>query len=200
MPKVVTALLLATSLVCLVHAPAPVHAQSTVDFTGQSNIFVGFSASPPQQMAGGAITATFAELRNLGLMADFRITTDSPRNDIFLSGRSPDQADNDGDIFLRERSTWRTVGLSAVKGLTPEFAIYVGGGVTRKEVYLRYEDETRERAAPLGVYWVEDEDQSTDFANVVAGAFLRMGNRLAVQVGGQSAPRSFVLGGHFRIR
>lgn len=178
--------------------PGMLHAQSTVDFTGRSHLFVGYTASPPQQMAGFALAATSAGLGGWGLLVDGRFTTDSPAGDIFLSDRTPEQADSEGDRFHRERSAWTTLGLSAVKGLTPEFAVYLGGGVAWETVYFQYEDDTRE-LAPLGFYWVEDEVQSTVHPNVTLGAFLRMGNRLVAKVGGQSAPRAFVLGGYLRI-
>jgi hypothetical protein len=199
MQRTSTIAALAASLALVAGAAGPIQGQSALDFTGESNWFVGFSASPPQQMAGVATAVTFARLGGWGLLADMRFTTDSPRGDIFLSGRSPDDSDSDGDIFRRERSTWTSLGLSAVRGLTPEFAVYAGGGVTWETVYIQYEDGTRERAAPLGFYWVEDEEQSVSHPNVLLGVMMRMGNRLAVQVGGQTAPRSFVLGGYVRI-
>lgn len=199
MQKTSTIVALAASLALGAGGAGPIQAQSTVDFTGESNWFVGFSTSPPQQMAGVVTAVTFSRLGGWGLLADMRFTTDSPRGDIFLSGRTPGEADADGDEFQRNRSTWTSLGLSAVRGLTPEFAVYGGGGVTWETAYIQYFDETRERAAPLGFYWVEDEERSMVHPNVLFGVLMRIGNRLAVQVGGQTAPRSFVLGGHVRI-
>lgn len=194
-----TALLPAgVTLLALAFLQAPLAAQATVDFTGRSHLFVGYSASPPQQMLGFAVTFMSDRFHNLGLMADARFTSDSPAGNFFVADRTPGQADTDGDIFLRQRSAWGSVGASVVKGLTPEFAVYAGGGATWETVYLQYEDETRE-FGQLGIYWIEDPEQSTIHPNVTLGAFLRMGGRLMVQVGGQTAPRGFTLGGHFRI-
>lgn len=190
------ALILAASLL-----PSPVQAQerATVNFTERSNWLLGYVAAPPRQMLGFGAAAILRDVGSWGLMVDGRITTDSPARDDGISDRTPAQADNEGDIFNLDKNAWSSVNLAVVKGVTPEFAAYVGGGVSWRTAYLRYFDETRERGE-LGFYWVEDEAESQVFPNVQGGVFFRLGDHLVFQIGGQSAPVGVITGIHLRVR
>lgn len=179
-------------------APTPTLAQSTVNFADDSNWLVGYVAAPPRQMAGFGTSFTRGQWNGWGLMADVRWTLDSPARGTFFADRTPDQADQEGDVFNLEENAWTSVGAAAVKGVTPELAVYLGGGVSWRTAYIRYFDQTRERG-DLGFYWVEDAAESRSFPNVQGGAFFRLGHRLVIQAGGQTAPAGFVFGGHLRV-
>lgn len=178
--------------------PEPAQAQSTVNFTERSNWLVGYVAAPPRQMLGFGTAATRGAWNGWGAMADVRLTLDSPASRTFLSDRTPEQADAEGDAVNLEENAWTTVGAAVVKGVTPELAVYLGGGVSWRTAYIRYFDESRERG-DLGFYWVEDAENSRTFPNVHGGGFFRLGHRLVIQAGGQTAPAGFVFGGHLRV-
>jgi hypothetical protein len=128
---------------------------------------------------------------------DGKFTHDSPGREHDLLDLTPSEA-REFDIQNIDENAWTTLNVSLVRGLTPEFAAYLGGGVSWKTVYLRFLDESRERD-PLGFYWIEDPEDSRTYPNVQAGALFRMGDRLLVQFGGHSAPMGFHVGGHVRV-
>jgi hypothetical protein len=102
------------------------------------------------------------------------------------------------DIPFRDDSAWATVNLAAVRGITEELAVYLGGGAAWRTIYSQFFDETGERGE-LGHYWVKDEDRSQVHANILAGAFFRMGNRLVFQFGAETAPAGFSAGMHLLL-
>lgn len=177
--------------------PPSLQAQSTVDFANRTTFMTGYVVSPPQQLAGFGVGAVFTGLRGFGFYVDGRVSTDSPAREALLP-LTPTDAEADGDFFHREQSAWTNVNVSVVWGLTPEFAAYLGGGIAWETVYLNYEDFTGEKG-DLGFYWVEDFDQPELHPSVTAGAFFRMGNRLIVQFGGQTAPIGFIVGLNVRV-
>lgn len=177
--------------------PSPLAAQSTVNFTERSNWFVGFVISPPRQMLGFGAGAVLGTYGGWGLLVDGKLTHDSPDRQHDLLDLSPAEA-REFDIQNIDENAWTTLNLSLVRGLTPEFAVYAGGGISWKTVYLRFLDETQERGH-LGFYWIEDPDDSRTHANVQVGGLFRMGDRLIVQFGGHSAPMGFHVGGHVRV-
>ncbi|MFW5905063.1 MAG: hypothetical protein ACOCUZ_02480 [bacterium] len=170
---------------------------ATVNFTERSNWLVGYVAAPPRQMLGFGAAATFRTLNGWGFILDGRITTDSPGRDESLLDISRSAADA-MDVWTLDKDAWSTVTIGIVKGLTPEFAGYFGGGVSWKTAYSRYLDESRERG-DLGHYWVEDEAESRVYPNVHGGVFFRMGDHLVIQFGGQSAPMGVITGAHLRV-
>lgn len=177
--------------------PAPASAQSTVNFTERANWFAGFVISPPRQMVGFGAGAVLGSYGGWGLLMDGRLTHDSPARQHDLMDLTPAEA-REFDIQNIDENAWTTLNLALVRGLTPEFAAYVGGGISWKTVYLRFLDETQERGH-LGFYWIEDPEDSRTHANVQAGALFRMGDRLIIQFGGHSAPMGFHVGGHVRF-
>jgi hypothetical protein len=193
-----TGIVVAGSLLWTASAPSPLAAQGTVDFGEGYNVLVGYVASPPRQMLGLGVVGVLGDRGGWGLMVDGRLTTDSPSGTV-LSDRTPLQADADGDVFNVDKNTWNTVNVALVKAVGREFAFYAGGGVSRKTAYLRYFDPSRERG-DLGFYWVENETESKTHPNIQAGGLFRVGDRLVVQAGGQSAPMGVTAGVHLRLR
>jgi hypothetical protein len=174
-------------------------AQRVVDFEGlRTNWLVGYVANPPEQLLGIGAGAVFPNSGGWGFQVNVKSSTDSPRNDFFEPDITPADASEMGDFFFRDRSHWRSVNLALVKALSSEFALYLGGGLSDREVFFQYEDPSGERGN-LGIYWIEDDEQSELFANVVAGAYFRIGRRLVVQVGAERAPAGFTIGGLFLV-
>jgi hypothetical protein len=178
---------------------APASGQPVVDFSHASNWFVGYVANAPQQLLGFGTGLMVPGLRGFGVYTDVKITTDSrARERGFIATLTPDEALALEDIPFRDDSAWATVNLAVVRGITEELAVYLGGGAAWRTIYSQFFDETGERGE-LGHYWVKDEDRSQVHANILAGAFFRMGNRLVFQFGAETAPAGFSAGMHLLL-
>lgn len=164
-----------------------------VDFT-RSNWFLGYVVKPPEQLLGFGGAMMPSGLRRWGLYADGRVSTDAPSSDE-TRDLTADDARTLGEFF-RDQDEWTTVSAAVVRGMTPELALYLGGGASWRTVYSAFNEGTRLQP---DIFWIEDEDRSQVEPNLVGGAFLRIANRIALQFGGQSAPGGFVVGGQFLV-
>jgi hypothetical protein len=174
-------------------------AQRVVDFEGlRTNWLVGYVANPPEQLVGLGFGAIFPNSGGWGFQVNLKTSTDSPRNDFFEPDITPADASQFGDFFFRDRSHWRSANVAVVKAISSDFALYLGGGLSDREVFFQYEDPLGERGN-LGIYWVQDDEQSEVYANVVVGAFFRLGRRLVVQFGAERAPAGVTAGGLFLV-
>jgi hypothetical protein len=183
----------------LLGGAAAAEGQRSLDFDLGSSRLLGFSANPPQQLMGAGAVVISPALRGWGLYVDGKFTYDSPRSREFISGRTPADADADGHVPGRDESAWTTLNVGVVRPLSSELALYVTGGVAWRTVYSHYFDDVDQELGREGFYWVEDDDLSETLATVSAGALFRMGRRLAVQFGGQTAPAGVNVGIFFLL-
>lgn len=179
----------------------PLSAQTTVDFAERSNWLVGYVVNAPQQLLGFGTGVVLSRLGGFGVYVDAKLTHDSPARDSgFLENMTPQEAMDRGDIFFKDDSAWTTVNIAVVKGISEELALYLGAGPSWRTFYSQFEETPPAELSPLGLYWVEDEVRSEVHANVIAGGFFRMGNRVVFQFGAGTAPAGFTAGFHFLLR
>lgn len=206
LPKIIAegaqALLPAVALVLAagmsVALTTPLSGQANVDFEGGSSWLVGYVANAPHQLLGGATVLVLPAFRGWGIYLDAKLSTNSPGDDPFLLSFSPSDAEAQGDQVFRSRSAWNSVNLAAVRPLSRELALYLGGGASRESAFTQYFDLSGERGQ-FGHYWVED-GVSQVRANLIGGALFRIGSRLVIQFGAERAPAGFTAGGHWLVR
>jgi hypothetical protein len=192
------AILCATILGSL-SATAPVCAQRAIDFAHNANWMAGYVANAPQQLLGVGAWAMPSPRHRWGLYADGKRRFESPAGDALDRTMTPADADALGDRFFKEAAAWTTVNLAAVRGLSSDLAVYLGGGLSRRTMYVQYVDETQTRGQG-GQYWVVDDDLTGTFVNVLGGAFFRATARVAFQFGAEAAPAGATVGVHLRLR
>lgn len=192
MCKAFTASLLVAAF--LVTGPTSSAGQSTIDFRDGSNWLAGYVANAPSQLLGIGVGAVLPALSGWGVYADAKLTTDSPARDAVQSMTRQD-AEDLGDTFFTQSSAWTSANLAALKGLSPELALYLGAGLSWRTMYSAYVDLTGER----GRYWVEDDEQPVLHPNVLGGAFFRLGRRITFQFGAERAPAGFTVGLHLLL-
>lgn len=161
--------------------------------------WIGYAANAPRQLLGVGTAVLRPELGGWGIYADVKITPDSPARGSFRGDLTPDDAIEFGDGQFGQESAWTNVNAAVVKVLGPEFAIYLGGGLGERTMYLRFTDNTMERDES-GIYWVEDEEQSGRYVNAMGGMFFRLARRFVFQMGAETAPGGFTAGLHIVLR
>jgi hypothetical protein len=184
-------------VVVLLAAAAPLTAQSR-SFE-QGAWWIGYAANVPQQLLGVGTAVLRPGFGGWGVYGDVKMTPDSPARESFRGDITPDDAIDFGDIQFGQRSAWTSVNAALVKVLGPEFAIYLGGGLGERTMYLQFTDDSLERDES-GVYWVEDEEQSGRYVNALAGMFFRLAPRFVFQMGAETAPGGFTAGMHIVLR
>jgi len=182
-------------------SPRPLAAQASIDFSSGSSLMVGYTAKPPEQMfGGGAIFLPGGAFDGWGVLVDARFASNRPPSEELEPGRTPEQAFQEGDLFVNNRSSWRGFHVALVRSIGPELALYAGGGRAEETVYSQY---TYERVVgeivEFGRYWLDLEDQGRTEPSFVVGALYRMGSRVGLQMGLQTAPRGFAVGGYLLV-
>ncbi len=184
----------------LMFSVQPAQAQSALNFSDGAHWMAGYVVKPPQQMLGFGAGAVLPQLGQWGFYVDGRISTDGPSSSSIRDDWTRDDAFAAGHQRAWDHEGWTLFSLAVMRGLTPELAVYGGGSVVWRTVHtrFRYEELVGDRTQEVN-YWVEHEAEERVDTGLVAGAFLRMAPWLAVQFGGQTAPRGFVVGAHFRV-
>jgi hypothetical protein len=175
-----------------------VEGQRFLDFEEGSSVLLGYAANPPEQLLGAGAFVISPALRGWGLYVSGMFAYDSPRSRDFISGRTPADADGDGHQPGRTESAWSTVNAGVVRPVSSELAIYVSGGVAWRTIYAHYFDQ-EEELGRQGFYWVEDPDLAETMVTFAVGGIFRMGRRVAVQFGGQTAPAGMNVGIHYLV-
>jgi hypothetical protein len=193
--------ILTTVLFLTTPAPRPLLAQASIDFSSGSSLMLGYTVKPPEQMFGaGAIFFPGGVLDGWGVLADGRFASNRPPSEELEPNRTPEQAFQEGDIFVNNRSSWNGFHLALVRAVGPELAIYAGGGLASETVYSQYTFErVQGEIIEFGRYWLEREDDGRTEPSFIVGAIYRMGSRLALQMGVQTAPRGFAVGGYLLV-
>lgn len=193
--------LLATFMVLAVISPRPLSAQVSIDFSSGSALLLGYTVKPPEQMFGaGAIFFPGGALDGWGILVDGRYASNRPSSEELEPDRTPDEAFQEGDLFVNNRSSWNGFHLGLVRAVGPELALYAGGGLASETLYSQYTFErVQGELVEFGRYWLEREDDGRTEASFIVGAIYRMGSRLALQMGIQTAPRGFAVGGYLLV-
>jgi len=151
---------------------------------------VGYVANVPDAFVGGAMfVLTPKLLGGAGLYADVKFSPSSPARAVEYDATiTVDQAENlYGDRLYLQQSAWFSVNLAAVYALTPELAVYAGGGYSREHHYRQYFDGTQTRGFQ-GFYWVSEPAASGNRVNALGGVLLRAGRYLVFQMGVGARP------------
>ena len=163
-------------------------------------IGVGYVANAPNMYVGGSAYFLTDVMGGLGLYADFKKSQSSPADGAdFIESMTPDEAELLIDHeFSFDEDVWWSVNAALIRPISPELMLYLGAGFTDEKKYLRY-TTTDQDFGLMGRYWIADEEASGTRVNVLAGAFLRITQHLAVQFGGELAPRGLTVGGSFSL-
>lgn len=193
--------LLGTVILLATPTPRPLAAQASIDFSSGSSLMLGYTVKPPEQMFGaGAVFFPGGALEGWGLLVDGRFASNRPPSEELEPGRTPEEAFADGDLFVNNRSSWNGFHVALVRGVGSELALYAGGGQATETVYSQY---TYERVVgdvvEFGRYWLDLEAEGRTEPSFIVGAIYRMGSRVALQMGLQTAPRGFAVGGYLLV-
>lgn len=193
--------LLASMAFLMSPSPPPLEAQVSEDFQTGSSLMLGYTAKPPEQMYGaGAIWFPGGALDGWGILVDGRFASNRPPSDELEADRTPADALQDGDLLVNNQSSWNGFHGALVRALGPDLAVYAGGGVATETAYSQYIFERVENDTVLfGRYWLDVEDEGRTEPGFVVGAIYRMGSRISFQMGIQTAPRGFAVGGYLLL-
>lgn len=185
---------LASLLVLLAASGAPLAAQGqgVPSFDRSTHLSVGYVINVPEQFLGFSVMTVGPTWRGWGLYADFKQGTDSPGDDpTFDASMTVDDARVEGIEFTNE-SDWTTFNVALVRAITPDLAVYAGGGYSERTVYREFERNPGQEGSPF--FWVRDDAIQQDHVNVTGGAFLRFIGPFMFQIGFGSAPRGATAG------
>lgn len=174
---------------CTVAAPA------AAQDLGRPAFGVGYVASMPNMMAGGAAYVVLPVLGGLGLYVDAKFDVSDPTDrDNFDASLTATEVDDEiGDEFRDDESGWRAFNAAIVRPVTSALMLYGGLGYSEETVYREYFDDTGTRGL-AGYYWVESTADGGSSMNVLAGMLLRMTPMFNAQFGVETAPRGVTVG------
>lgn len=189
----ITAALLVTAV-----GSSPVTGQAIPEYAlPQPEWMVGYVTNLPHQPVGGAVAAIPPGLGGWGLYLDAKSGAASPADDSsFMDEVTRQEAEAQfGDLFQNDRSVWTSLNVAVVRAFRPDVVVYVGGGASREESFVRFLDQQRERGDTFGNYWVRDPEAEGWRANMIAGMFFRIARHIAISFGAEAAPAGFTVGG-----
>jgi len=187
--------------------PTAADAQRLVGSDWEFSLGTGFgwAAAFPDAMLGAGVFHIF-EGTKWGILAEAKIPHDSNK-------RSPDYQ---GDLTLEAvfadfpeekrieippaQEEWRLLNVALIRALTPESALYLGGGFAQKSVVREFGDNSEAPLTRSGFYFVEDGEETGWHPNVIGGVLLRGGDHIAFTAGFESAPLVLSLGIYYVIR
>lgn len=165
----------------------------------------GWAAVLPDAMLGVGGFHVFGGTR-WGLIGSVTIPHDSnKRTPDFQDNLTIETVENDFPEEKRiligsDQEEWRILNLGVLRAITPEAALYVGGGAAQKSVLREFGDNTDPPLTRSGFYYVQVEDESGWEPNVSFGVLMRGGERIAFSVGFESAPQILSAGVYFVFR
>lgn len=161
-------------------------------------IGVGYVTNAPNMFLGASAYYVADYLGGLGVYVDFKMSTSSPGNaSDFIDSLTVAEVEGlPGHERAFDEKAWWSVNGALVRPISPELMLYLGAGYTHEGVYYRYNSNDAELGT-FGRYWIADEEASGGSVNVLGGAFLRMGRRIALQFGVEMQPRGFTVGGSY---
>ncbi|HEU0014654.1 MAG TPA: hypothetical protein VFQ45_13295 [Longimicrobium sp.] len=196
--------LTAAGCAALLLAALPAHAQRRGPTPGplyQPHVAIGYVVNAPNMYVGVSGRVMTGFLGGLGLYVDAKFDTDSPRDEAnFADSLTVAEVEDriPGQQVFSDEAEWRSFNLALVRPVTTELMVYAGAGLAKKESYRQYFDVDRERGIE-GFYWVEDEANTGDEVNFLAGAFFRLAPQISAQFGFETAPRGITVGVTYNI-
>lgn len=163
-------------------------------------IGIGYVTNLPEQNVGVSFHMLTMRWGGLGLYLDGKLASESRRGESnfdpqFTARQVEDQF---GDAFIRDEDSFRSLNLALMRPITPELMLYAGVGYVTRETYVEYWDPELNRGR-AGYYWVEDTDVAAVGLNGLAGGMFRIGRRLSLQLGLETAPRGATVGVNYGI-
>lgn len=163
---------------------------------------VGYVASAPRQMAGGAAYVLFPKFGGIGVYVDVKGDIDSPAGDRAFNGdltsaevvEDPRYA---GTRFLKREMSWRrSYNVALVRPFNPSLMAYAGMGYAEAEEFALYDVPQGDIGRAM---WVRDPAGDETGVNLMAGLILRMLPGISTHVGFETKPGGFTVGLSLRI-
>jgi hypothetical protein len=171
---------------------APVRAQTH----NWSTFGIGYVANAPTMMTGGGAYVLFPFLKGFGLYANATFDMGSPaRKSDFVHMTAQEVQDSvSGNWYQVNTDSWQSFNVAVVKPITPGLMVYVGTGYAKKRIYDLFKDPSL-TIGQGGNFWAEDTRLRESTVGLIFGGFLRMGRHLAFQMGVDTRPVGFTVGG-----
>ena len=181
----------------------PAAAQTTLEsggFEELPRIGVGYVTNAPNMFLGASAHFVADYRGGWGVYVDFKRSISSPRDEgDFIDSLTVADVDGmPGHVRDFDEEAWWSVNGALVRPVSPELMLYLGAGYTSEEVFYRYDSDDPDYGS-FGRYWVIDEEASGGRVNLLGGAFLRMGRRIALQFGFETEPSGFTVGASFLL-
>jgi len=159
-------------------------------------VALGYVANAPEQLAGVGLIVTHPAIRRWGAYVNFKWSPDSPkkRSNYDPTITSIDVENEFRDEYVSFDIVWTSINVAVARTVMPQLTVYAGAGHARSEGFDQFFDEEQERGEQ-GYYWVTHPDDEKTEVNYFVGAFLRAGRYFAFQIGLESAPKGFTVGG-----
>jgi hypothetical protein len=189
------ALVLAACAATALPAHAQIGVPSARRMVFQPTFGVGYVANAPNQFAGVSAHYISNLFGGLGVYVDAKFDPESPRDQegYVDSVTVEDVESRRNDQFFSEEGSWTSVNVALMRPLSPQFIVYLGAGYSDGKQYREYLDLERQEGRE-GFYWVQDEAESGGKVNVLGGAFFKVTDNVAFQLGGETAPGGITVG------
>jgi hypothetical protein len=160
-----------------------------------TRIGVGYVANIPNMFVGASAHIIPGGFGGWGLYADIKFDIESPADEEgFIDSLTVAQVEGElGDQRFDQEGSWSSLNLALVRTVSPELAVYAGGGVGWRKEYRQYFDNEQDLGVG-GLYWVEDTEVSGTYLNGMAGVMLRLTSAVTAHLGAETAPPGFTLG------
>jgi hypothetical protein len=158
---------------------------------------IGYVVNAPNVFTGVALYGVSDIFGGLGLYVDAKFNLDKieDESDFFPDLSVADVELAGGQDLRNDDFGWWSVNAALMRPISSELMLYAGAGYTHEDVYLRYNDPLDVlQLNTQGWYWIRDDAASGGHINLLAGAFFRMGNRVALQFGLESQPAGATVG------
>jgi len=173
----------------------------------RSGIRTGIGVTPviPDVMAGAGAWHLFGSGR-FGAFADAKMSFPDLKNDVdycpdvVVPCTVPDVEAQRFDIKLRDVDQYLVFNAGGVVTAGPEVAFLLGVGAARHARFGEYSDGTNDpelRITDDGSYWAPHVPASEWRAQAVLGVLMRLGSRIVVRFGYETAPGGISAGGYW---
>lgn len=194
------------ALVLAILAPwgsSPVAAQMEQTFLSGPRFGVGYHGVIPDALAGAGVWYLSGP-RRFGVFVDGKVTLPNPADHRNYCPATLDVECNVTSVearynhwHLKDDTHWLAVNAGGMYAFSREFALMLGGGMARRNVYREYiddEDDDDLRLTWEGNYIVPVEPRDEWVAQLSIGGLIRAGNRVAFSVGYETAVAGMTIG------
>lgn len=166
---------------------------------------IGYAAVVPEVMAGASAWHLLGSGR-LGVFVDVKASVPDLADDGDFCPEAVgscvirDVEERHVDVKLRDVDQYRMVNAGVMVAAGPEIAFLLGGGVARRSRYREYAEVVHDiefMSTDDGTYWVPFDPASEWGAQAVLGVLMRLGSRVVVRFGYETAPGGMSVGGYW---